>query len=304
MTLVVAAVASWILVGAFAGLARARGWGQRVRTDGPQGHLVKDGVPTMGGVPFTVAILLAWVLLVGLPGRADTAAWATVLMSLGMAVIGFTDDLLLVRSRAAGGPRGGLKARLKFPLQTLVAFPFALAVARSTSATGVVALDVVLYTLVAVGTANAVNFTDGLDGLAAGVVAIALLPLLGVSPLAAATVGALVGYLWFNWRPASIIMGDAGSHALGGILAGTFISGGWVWVLPVAAIVPVAEVLSVALQVWHFRRTGGRRLFRMAPLHHHLELGGWAEGKVTGRFWAITAVATALAWAIQGGGRS
>ena len=303
MTLVVGALVSWVLVGAFAGLARARGWGQRVRTDGPQGHLVKEGVPTMGGVAFTVAILLVWLLLVGLPGRANTAGWAVVAMSLGMGLIGFVDDVLLVRSRASGGPRGGLMARVKFPLQFLVAIPFALAVARSTPATGETGVDVVLYTLIVVGFVNAVNFTDGLDGLAAGVVAIALVPLLAVSPLAGITAGALVGYLWFNWRPASIIMGDAGSHALGGILAGVFITHGWVWVLPVAAVIPVVEVISVVLQVWHFRRTGGARLFRMAPIHHHFELTGWAEGKVTGRFWAVTAVATALAWALHTGVR-
>lgn len=303
MRLVVATLVSWLLVGLFTGLARRRGWGQRVRTDGPQTHLVKEGLPTMGGVPFTVAILGLWAGLVGLGGEADAKGWATVAMSFGMALIGFVDDVLLVRSRMKGGPRGGLRAREKFPLQFLVAGAFAVVVARDVSMTGSTPLDVLLYTLVVVGSVNAVNFTDGADGLAAGVVAIALVPLLATSPLATITVGALAGYLWFNSRPASIIMGDAGSHALGGILAGVYITQGWLWVLPLAAVIPVLEVVSVFLQVAYFRRTGGRRLFKIAPIHHHFEASGWAEGKVTGRFWVLTALGTALAWAIQTGAR-
>jgi phospho-N-acetylmuramoyl-pentapeptide-transferase len=303
VSVVVAALVSWLAVGLFQGLARRRGWGQRVRTDGPGGHLVKEGTPTMGGVPFTLVIFLLWLAFVGLPGAADAKGWAVMGMAFGMGLIGLVDDILVVRSRALGLPRGGLKAREKFPLQFLVALVFAVVVSRDVSMTGVTAVDVLLYAVAVVGAVNAVNFTDGLDGLASGVVAICLLPLLALSPVAGLTVGALAGYLWFNSRPASIFMGDAGSHALGGILAGVFITQGWLWVLPVAAIIPVLEILSVVIQVVYFRRTGGRRVFKMTPIHHHFELSGWQEGKVTGRFWVITAVATALAWALQTGAR-
>ncbi|HEX2863611.1 MAG TPA: phospho-N-acetylmuramoyl-pentapeptide-transferase [Deinococcales bacterium] len=301
MILVIAALLSWVGVGAFKALARARGWGQRVRLDGPQGHIKKEGTPTMGGVAFTVVILAVWLVAVGLRGGADQKGWAVAGLVAGMAVIGFVDDVLLVRSRLMGGERGGLKAREKFPLQFAVAIPFALVVARNLSTTGHTWSDVVLYAIAAVGAANAVNFTDGLDGLAASVVAVMLVPFVGLSPLAAITIGGMGGYLWHNVRPASIFMGDAGSHALGAIVAGVFITQGWMWVLPIAALIPVLEILSVVAQVAYFRATHGRRLLRMAPLHHHFEKLGWDESRITGRFTVVTAVATAAAWAIRTG---
>ncbi len=307
MKLVISALVSWVAVGVFQGVAKSRGWGQRVRQDGPQGHLIKEGTPTMGGVAFTLVIFAVWFALVGIPGQSDTKGWATVVMSMALGLIGFADDYLLVRSKLMGATvRGGMPARVKFPLQFIVAFIFAVVVARDFSHAGRQWLDIVLYTFVVIGAANAVNFTDGLDGLAAGVVAIALVPLIVGSPLAGITIGALIGYLWFNSRPASIIMGDAGSHALGGILAGTYITQGWMWVLPLAAIIPILEVLSVMIQVPYFQYTKralgeGKRIFRMTPIHHHFELIGWVEGKVTSRFWVITAVGTALAWAIRTG---
>jgi phospho-N-acetylmuramoyl-pentapeptide-transferase len=140
------------------------------------------------------------------------------------------------------------------------------------------------------------------------VVAIILVPLIASSPLAGITVGALGGYLWFNAKPAQIFMGDAGSHALGGIVAGVFITQGWTWLLPLAAIIPVLEVLSVFIQVSYFqytkRATGeGKRVFLMTPIHHHFEKLGWAETRVAARFWMITVIGTALAWAIKTGTR-
>jgi phospho-N-acetylmuramoyl-pentapeptide-transferase len=310
MKLIVALIASWVAVGVFQNIARSQGWGQRVRQDGPQGHLVKEGTPTMGGVPFSLVVFVVWFALVGFSGESDTKGWAAVLMALAMGLIGFMDDYLIVRSRLLSlAQRGGMPARVKWPLQLLVAVVFSLAVAREFSHTGTLWLDVVLYTFVTVGAVNAVNFTDGLDGLAAGVVLIMLLPLIVTSPLAGITVGALVGYLWFNVKPASIFMGDAGSHALGGIVAGVYITQGWMWVLPLAAIIPVLEVLSVMIQVPYFQYTRrvfgeGRRVFLMTPIHHHFEKLGWPETKVVGRFWAVTALGTALAWVIQTGTRT
>jgi phospho-N-acetylmuramoyl-pentapeptide-transferase len=304
---VVALVASWLAVGAFTGLARRRGWGQTVRRDGLQAHITKEGTPTMGGVPFSLVIFVVWLFMVGLPGLSDQKGWAAVVMSLCMGLIGFLDDYAKVRSRMLGeGSTEGLLARVRFPLQVLVAFVFAIVAARHVWVTNVFWLDVAFYTFVTVGTVNAVNFTDGIDGLAAGVVAIMLLPLAVASPLAAITIGALVGYLWYNSRPASIFMGDAGSYALGGIVAGVFIVHGWSKVLPFAAVIPVLEVLSVVIQVAVFqytkRTTGtGRRVFLMTPIHHHFEKAGMPEVKIASRFWVVTALGTALAWAIRTG---
>jgi phospho-N-acetylmuramoyl-pentapeptide-transferase len=304
---VVAALLSWFMVGAFISLAKARGWGQTVRRDGPATHIVKDGTPTMGGVPFSLAIFAVWLLFIGFTNSSDSKGWAAIGMAFGMYLIGLADDVLIVRSRIMGMPRGGLKAREKLPAQILVAGLFAWVVAPQVPVFGVLWLDLIVLTLVPIAATNAINFTDGLDGLCAGVVAILMVPLAATSPLALVTIGALCGYLWFNAPKAQIFMGDAGSHALGGIVAGVYITQGWTWTLPVAAIIPVVEVLSVFIQVPYFQYTKrkfgeGRRIFLMTPIHHHFEKLGWAETKVTVRFLAVTAVATALAWTIQTGG--
>jgi phospho-N-acetylmuramoyl-pentapeptide-transferase len=308
MSVVIATVLSWFAVGSFVGIAKNRGWGQTVRRDGPATHLSKDGTPTMGGVPFSIVIFLVWLVMIGLAGYTDRKGWAAYLMSLGMGLIGFADDFLIVRSRLLGAPRGGLKAREKLPLQILVAGLFGYVVAQDVALFGVFWLDAIAYTLICIASVNAVNFTDGIDGQCAGVVAIILVPLISSSPLAGITVGALGGYLWFNAKPAQIFMGDAGSHALGGIVAGVFITQGWTWMLPLAAIIPVLEVLSVFIQVSYFqytkRTTGeGKRVFLMTPIHHHFEKLGWAETRVAARFWMITLIGTALAWAIKTGTR-
>jgi phospho-N-acetylmuramoyl-pentapeptide-transferase len=308
MRFVLTALLSWFAVGTFLRIAKQRGWGQTVRRDGPATHLVKDGTPTMGGIAFTLVIFAAWLGFVGVVGASDTKGWAVVGLAFGMYVIGAWDDIRIVRSRMTGTGRGGLLAREKFPAQILVAGLFAYFVAADVPLLGAFWLDVVFYALVAVGTANAINFADGLDGLCAGTVAIILLPLIGLSPLAGLTVAALMGYLWFNAPKAQIFMGDAGSHALGGIVAGVYVTQGWTWVLPLAAIFPVCAILSVMIQVPYFQYTKrkygeGRRIFLMTPIHHHFEKLGWAETKVTIRFLAITAVTTMLAWSIMTGGK-
>ncbi|MFN3265386.1 MAG: phospho-N-acetylmuramoyl-pentapeptide-transferase [Deinococcales bacterium] len=308
MRFVLTALVSWIAVGAFLSISKQRGWGQAVRRDGPVTHLLKDGTPTMGGVPFGLVIFLAWLAFVGLVGASDSKGWAVIGLAFGMYLIGSWDDILNIRSRMQNKGRGGLLAREKFPAQILVAGLFAYVVAADVPLLGSFWLDVVFYAGIAVGTANAINFSDGLDGLCAGTVAIILLPLIGLSPLAGLTVAALMGYLWFNAPKAQIFMGDAGSHALGGIVAGVYITQGWTWVLPLAAIFPVCATVSVMIQVPYFQYTKrkygqGRRIFLMTPIHHHFEKLGWTEVKVTGRFLAITAVATMLAWSIMSGGK-
>lgn len=298
---------SWFLVGIFVRQARSRGWGQTVRKDGPATHIVKEGTPTMGGVPFLLAMTVVWLGYQAWNGFSNLDPRELILGGtiLAMGVIGFIDDFLIVRARMSGRATSlGLRARDKFIMQFVVSAVFAVAAAQYaplTTPNWGMAFDIPLYLFLMAGAVNAFNFTDGLDGLAGGVTLIILLPLMAISPITALAVGAIGGFLWYNMRPASIFMGDTGSHALGAAAAGVYILYGYTWLLPLVAIVPAAEVMSVVLQVAYFRRTGGKRLFRMTPLHHHFELGGWTEGKVTARFWMITMLVTALAWAIMTG---
>lgn len=300
------ALAAWFFVGLFLGIARRRGWGQTVRKDGPQTHLVKQGTPTMGGAPFVVALLFVWILNHLQTGVAEVKAQEIVLLLsiVLMGIIGLIDDYLIVRAKLTGAAeRGGLMARYKIALQIVVGLAFGIASARlahPTTMDWAFWFDLLFNTFVMVGAVNAFNFTDGVDGLCAGVTLIIILPLIGVSPVVAIMAGCIVGYLWYNWKPASIFMGDVGSHALGALAAGAYILYDHTWLLPIAAVVPVMEILSVALQVAYFRQTGGKRIFKMTPIHHHFELSGWQEGKVAGRFFAITAIFTALAWGLFG----
>ncbi|MBB6098010.1 phospho-N-acetylmuramoyl-pentapeptide-transferase [Deinobacterium chartae] len=306
MNIVYAMLLSWFLVGLFISVAKRRGWGQTVRRDGPSAHVVKEGTPTAGGVPLLLAIVAVWGLGV-IGGRLEfqEAELVVIASAVLMGVIGFIDDFLKVRARLTGRPTStGLRAREKFAMQFIVGAAFGVAAANLSplSWPGLgFWFDAPFYMLLMVGAVNAFNFTDGLDGLAGGVTAIVLLPLVAISPVAAITLGAIGGFLWFNLRPASVFMGDTGSHALGAAATALYVLYGYTWYLPLVAIVPIAEVLSVVIQVAYFRRTGGKRFFRMTPIHHHFELGGWQEGKVTGRFWMITMITTALAWALMSG---
>lgn len=300
--MLITAVLSWFLVGLFIKVSKARGWGQRVRRDGPQTHLVKEGTPTAGGVGFVLALAVVWTAMY-LTGGADPREVAVLLAALGMGVIGLIDDVLKIRSRMTGGGKSELLAREKFPLQLLVGLVFAYFAWQMTPPLWPnwgPFFEVPFYAFVMIGAVNAFNFTDGLDGLLGGVAIITLLPLLLVSPVAALMIGALLGFLWFNAHPARVFMGDMGSHAIGALVAGAYIMYGQTWLLPLAAIIPVVAMLSVMIQVTYFRRTGGKRIFRMTPIQHHFELSGWPESKVTVRFWLVTAVGTALAWRLAG----
>jgi len=297
---VAAALGSLLLTGILIQVARRRGWGKAVREDGPHSHQGKRGTPTMGGLAILAAALLAWLLLSPHP-RPELPI---VLLTVGAGAVGLYDDVLaLQRKRAAA--RGaeattGLLARYRLLLQTLVAAGFALhAVRAGAHMFAVPWLDVAAFTFVVVGSINALNFSDGLDGLAAGMVSIMLLLFAG-SPLAAALLGALLGFLWYNGHPARVFMGGVGSEALGAAVAGLAILSGWVWYLPLIALVPVLELLSVVVQVTYFRASGGRRLLRMSPLHHHFELSGWPETRVVTRFWLVTALCTAVTALLQG----
>ena len=195
----------------------------------------------------------------------------------------------------------GVLARYRLLVQALAALPFAIyAVRNGQELFGSGLIDTLGFVFIIVGTINALNFSDGLDGLAGGIAAIILLPFIGVS-FVGALVGALLGFLWFNIFPARVFMGGVGSEALGAAVAGIAILAGWGWWLPLIALVPLLEVISVMIQVPYFRLTGGKRFFKMTPLHHHFEKSGWPETQVTLRFWLVTAVCVGLAWGLKGG---
>ena len=295
--------------------------GQQVRSDGPSTHLTKAGTPTMGGALIVGAIVISTLLWADLHSRA---VWIVVGVTLGFALIGLADDWLKVVRR---NPRG-LRARAKFGLQVAVALAAALYLYFSAPGTQAVAYIVPFYkhfavesallfvggtVLVVVGSSNAVNLTDGLDGLAilptvlvggalgvfayltghqvfAGYLGIPHVPGVGeVAVLCGAMVGAGLGFLWFNAYPAQVFMGDVGALALGAALGTIAVLVRQELVLFIMGGVFVMETVSVMLQVGSFKLTG-RRVFAMAPLHHHFELKGWPEPRVIVRFWIITFV--------------
>ncbi len=295
--------------------------GQAVRTDGPQTHLVKSGTPTMGGALILIAIgetTLLWGDL------ANRYVWVLLIVTLGFGAIGWYDDWKKVVYR---DPKG-LASRWKYFWQSVIGLVVAIYLAMSATLPAEMELIVpffktvsyplgaigfvILTYLVIVGSSNAVNLTDGLDGLAimptvmiGGALAIfsyvagsavfskyLLMPYIpGAGELAVflgAMVGAGLGFLWFNAYPAEVFMGDVGALALGAALGTVAVIVRQEIVLAIMGGVFVAETLSVAAQVLYFKFTGGKRIFRMAPLHHHFELGGWKETQVVGRFWIIT----------------
>ena len=296
---------------------------QRVRDDGPQRHLQKEGTPTMGGVLILPAAVIA-MGVGGLLARLWSSAEGVLLpavpalvlgVALAFAAIGLLDDWLkITRGRSLG-----LRARQKLALQVAGAIAFYLAIlwlGRSEigelvrvsprRVVGAFALGGVVSTLVIVATANAVNLADGLDGLAAGLCTIAFVALaviamgrpigLVVTMPALSLAGACLGFLWFNRHPAKVFMGDVGSLALGAALAALTLFLG-VWVLIGVCLVPFLEEASVIAQVISFKSTG-KRIFKMSPIHHHFELMGWSERKVVWTFWGVGAAAAAVTvWA-------
>jgi phospho-N-acetylmuramoyl-pentapeptide-transferase len=330
---------------AIRGLTRLRA-GQPIRTDGPKTHLAKQGTPTMGGVVFIGATLVAYIAghaaLTTLPEEqiAQVGPTMTALVLLGLFVfcgaIGFIDDYLKVRKRNSLG----LNERGKLIGQLLVGVVFGVfALTRESTNNETVGstklsfvrdidwLDVttvgaiVLFVLVVIATTNAVNLTDGLDGLATGtsIMVIAGYGLiafwqyqhwcadpdytldycyavrdpLDVAMLAGAAVGALVGFLWWNASPAKVIMGDTGSMAIGGLVAAMALATRTVLLLPIIGGLFVIITMSLIIQRVSYKTTG-KRVFRMSPLHHHFELAGWSEVNVVIRFWIIAGMAAAI----------
>jgi len=293
--------------------------GKLIRAEGPQTHQVKMGTPTMGGVMIVLPVTLLTLLLnaaslVGLPvlGRSIILPLAVM---LSYAVLGAIDDWEGIR-----GPRRGLgmRARTKFTLQTLVAIAIAyslkelLIVPNLYWPTSEVPLNLGWWYLpiaafIIVAMANAVNFTDGIDGLASmicmtmfgayGIIAI-FQGQVYLARFCFCIVGALAGFLWFNAKPAELMMGDTGSQALGAMLAVVaLMTGRWVF-LPLIAIIPVSELLSVIIQVSYFKLTHGKRVFKKAPIHHHFEMLGWQENQIVIRFWLIGFIGAMLGFAL------
>ena len=294
--------------------------GQTVREDGPQSHFAKDGTPTMGGlmiISATVATTLLWSEL------NNPYIWMLILVTLGFGFIGFYDDYLKVIKKH----NRGLSGRAKLVGQTMVALVPALWLYFTPSFTTTLTVPffkqvqpdlgwffIPFAVFIIVGTANAVNLTDGLDGLAIGPVTIAAgfymifcylagnikiatylqIPYVrGVGELSiflGALVGAGVGFLWFNAYPAQVFMGDVGALALGGVLGTVALATKQEILLAIVGGLFVVEALSVILQVGFFKMSNGKRIFRMAPLHHHFELKGWPEPKVIVRFWIIAVI--------------
>lgn len=291
-------------------LLQARRLKQQAYEDAPPTHQVKSGTPTMGGVLFIAAGLLLLVVV------HDPLARKLLLFTLACALLGLLDDYLAI----VHGKNLGLRARTKFLATALLGVVFLRAlsdgyelyprdvIASLPSATLVVAHWgwLLLSLAVIVATTHAVNLTDGLDGLVAGAILppFFVLAVIAVqhqlTPLAvvvAGMAGAVIGFFFYNRHPARLFMGDTGSLALGGLLAGTVILTGEHLLLLLIGGIFAAETLSVILQVVSFKTTK-RRIFRMSPLHHHYELGGWPETKVTQRFWLSSAFLCALGLAI------
>lgn len=286
--------------------------GQSIREEGPQSHMVKSGTPTMGGLVMILAVVATCLIF----GRHDTDMWILLAAFLLFGAIGFIDDFVKVAMKR----NLGLTALQKLLLQVAIAVglavyqssvsPFGttvyIPVINSYWNFGILYVPFIVFVVVAM--VNAVNLTDGLDGLASGVTSIVsvFFALVGLmfyglgapTVFSAALAGACLGFLLHNKYPAKLFMGDTGSLALGGGLAAAAILMNLELILPIAGGVYVAEALSVILQVGSYKLRNGKRIFRMAPLHHHFELGGWRETKVVVVFWMVTALLCALSFFI------
>ena len=317
-----AMVAAVVIGPKFIAMLRARNLGQQIRAEGPAAHVVKQGTPTMGGLLIIASAVIPFLVLSQYTAEAMTVLFIT----LGCAAIGFGDDYMKLRRRHSLG----LPGRWKMVLLLAVTVGAALLLQETQSFTTSIYVPVVSWDvnlgflfypflfLVIAGTVNGANLTDGIDGLAAGTATIMLLTFLAIAgiawirsgppgdrsevyldiaTLAAALIGGTIGFLWYNAFPAEVFMGDTGSMALGGAIAGFALVTGTEILLPLIAGIFVIEVLSLIIQVVSFKRTG-RRVFLMAPIHHHFEMKAWSETKVMVRFWIICAILCASGFAL------
>ena len=277
--------------------------GQTERVDGVQSHLKKAGTPTMGGVIILLSVVITSVFYI----KDYPKIIPILFVTLGFGLIGFLDDYLKVVMKRSDG----LFPKQKMALQIVVTAVFAFYLVKFTDVSltmlipfsGGYYLDIGWFAIplmffAVIGTVNGVNFTDGLDGLASSVTVlvatfftvVAIGTKSGIEPVTCAVVGALLGFLLFNVYPASVFMGDTGSLALGGFVASTAYMLQMPVFIVIVGLIYLIEVLSVMIQVTYFKKTGGKRIFKMAPIHHHFELCGWSETRVV----AVFSIATAL----------
>jgi phospho-N-acetylmuramoyl-pentapeptide-transferase len=299
----------------FIAFIREREFGQHIREEGPEGHHTKAGTPTMGGIIIFTAVSIPFLILSDYSWQAIGVYGA----AIACALVGFADDYMkIVRRRSLG-----LRGRTKLLATIAISIGLWLAATRGAELQETVRLRVVdaqidlafaggifylafIYLVVA-GTTSGVNLTDGLDGLAAGCAAIVLLAYVGITYittgqtdltlLAGCLIGGCVGFLWFNSFPANIFMGDTGSLGLGGAIAGLAVMTKTEILLVILGGIFVIETLSVAIQVFAFQ-TFRKRVFLMAPIHHHFEMRGWSETKIILRFWIIASVCAAVGFTI------
>ena len=299
--------------------------GQHIREDGPQSHLSKKGTPTMGGILIIIAVVISTFLWGNL---TVNYIWLVLLVTVGYGLIGFADDY----RKLTGSSSKGISGKTRLAFEIIIALFVSIVIYFKPGFNSQIAIPffktvlpnlgwgyILLATFIIVGTANAVNLTDGLDGLAIGPATICFATFVlfayfsgnvkvatylqipyvtGSGELAVfcgAMVGAALGFLWFNSYPAEVFMGDVGSLSLGGALGTLAIITKQEILLAIVGGIFVVETFSVIFQVGYFKLTNGKRIFRMAPLHHHFELKGWAEPKVIVRFWIISILLALLA---------
>ena len=299
----------------FIAFIRAREFGQHIREEGPEGHHTKAGTPTMGGLIIFAAVSIPFLILTDYSWQA-IGVFGT---ALACALVGFADDYTkIVRRRSLG-----LRGRTKLLATIAISVGLWLAATRGADLQETVRLRIIdaqidlawaggifylaFVYLVVAGTTSGVNLTDGLDGLAAGCAAIVLLAYVGITYIttgqtdltlvAGCLIGGCVGFLWFNSFPANIFMGDTGSLGIGGAIAGLAVMTKTEILLLILGGIFVIETLSVALQVFAFQ-TFRKRIFLMAPIHHHFEMRGWSETKIILRFWIVAAVCAAIGFTL------
>ena len=282
--------------------------GQTEREEGVQSHLKKAGTPTMGGVIILLSVVLTSVFYI----KDYPKIIPILFVTLGFGLIGFLDDYLKVVMKRSDG----LYPKQKMALQIVVTAIFAFYLVKFTDVSlemlipfsggrylNIGWLAIPLLFIAVIGTVNGVNFTDGLDGLASSVTVlvatfltvVAIGTKSGIEPVTCAVVGALLGFLLFNVYPASVFMGDTGSLALGGFVASTAYMLQMPIFIIIVGLIYLVEVVSVMIQVTYFKKTGGKRFFKMAPIHHHFELCGWSETRVVAVFSIITALLCLIA---------
>ena len=288
-------------------------FGQQVREDGPQAHLKKQGTPTMGGLVFLTAVVITSLLYI----RDYPRIIPVLFMTVGFGVIGFLDDYIKIVMKRSEGLNPVQKLIGQFIITGIFVYYLVCSGEVGTSMLvpftggfehglylnlGFLFIPFVFF--VVLGTDNGVNFTDGLDGLCSSVTILVATFLTiisigensGISPITGAVVGSLLGFLLFNVYPAKVFMGDTGSLALGGFVSASAFMMQIPLFIPIIGLIYLVEVLSVIMQVSYFKATHGKRIFRMAPIHHHFELGGWSETRVVAVFSIVTALLCLVAY--------